>query len=72
MTKFEHQRRWVFKQEITRDPKANDSEVARRTKTDRETVANTRSEMINPAETGNNDYRPIERTKGGSCAPPRG
>ena len=37
------------------------SEIARRTKTDRETVANTRSQMFISAEVPKNEHKPSER-----------
>lgn len=54
-------RRWQIKQAILKEPTANDSKVARQTKTDRETVAAVRSDMFNSAETRKNEHRPSER-----------
>jgi hypothetical protein len=62
------QRRWMVKQAIARDPKANDSEISRQTNVSDKTVATVRAEMATaprkpetPKIEGEN--RPLERAK---------
>lgn len=58
------QKRWMIRQAIARKPEANDSEIARDTKSARKSVRLVRAEIVNSGTRfSTNDHLPIERAK---------